>query len=113
MKSIALGIMLMTGLFNCGGKDAAENAPSCSHAATVRDFTGLDGCGLMFVLEDGTHLMPERRTYVTAPSMQDDPMYYYEMKAGDEVKLSYDATNLNNVCMAGTTGFVTCLTKIN
>ena len=57
MKTIVVAcIVLLTSLFKCGGQEkTGEYVPvGCSNNATVVDFTGLDGCGLMFVLDDGT-----------------------------------------------------------
>lgn len=116
MKFIAVALLLMSSIFNCGGeKNSAENvkASACNYTATVKDFTGLDGCGLMFELEDGTRLIPEHRVYIQAPTIDEDPLYHYTMTAGARVKISYKETDSMNVCMAGKTVFITCLTKIN
>lgn len=98
----------MTGLFKCG---SAVVPAGCGQVATVTDFTGLDGCGLMLVLDDGTRLIPEKRTYIQAPKQEDDPLYYFTLTAGQKVKIAYNETNLPNVCMAGKTVFITCITQ--
>ncbi|HZY79575.1 MAG TPA: hypothetical protein VFE50_08635 [Cyclobacteriaceae bacterium] len=110
MKTVLIAGILMTGLFKCGS--AGMVAGGCEEIATVTDFTGLDGCGLMFVLKDSTRLNPERRQYFVAPEKEDDPLYYFELKAGQKVKIAYNKTNTANVCMAGQTVFITCITKI-
>jgi len=116
MKAIAIAVVLLTSLFNCnGGKvgDVDKDIHSgCTERATITDFTGLDGCGLMLVLDDGTRLNPERRVYIQAPKREDDPLYYFEMKAGEKVKISYKETGGADACMAGKRVFITCITKL-
>ncbi len=115
MKAILISAVLLTGLFKCGGQErVTEYSPvGCNTTVSVVDFTGLDGCGLMLVLEDGTRLIPERRTYIQAPRVEDDPLYYHELAAGQKWKIAYKKTDMVNVCMAGQTVFVTCITKID
>lgn len=116
MKTIGIAIaLLMTGLFKCGGQEkTGEYVPvGCNVNATVVDFTGLDGCGLMLVLEDGTRLNPEKRQYFVAPKREDDPLYYFTLTAGDKLKIAYNETEgMGDICMAGKTVFITCITKI-
>jgi len=110
---VAVGLLLL-GLFKCSGSEkTAEYVPvGCSEIASVVDFTGLDGCGLMFVLEDGTRLNPEKRVYIQAPRREDDPLYFFTLIAGEKVKVSYKETNGMDACMAGKTVFITCINKI-
>lgn len=113
MKSIIVAMVLLAGLFKCGGSEECCVVPSaCTEVATVTDFTGLDGCGLMLVLEDGTRLNPERRQYVQAPKQEDDPLYYFTLKAGDRLKIAYRDGDGADACMAGKRVFITCITKI-
>lgn len=116
MKTIVIAAVLLTGLFKCGGSEekVGDYIPvGCSVTATVTDFTGLDGCGLMLVLEDGTRLNPEKRVYVTAPKQEDDPLYYFTLTAGDKVKIAYKDVDGMDACMAGKPVFITCITKID
>jgi hypothetical protein len=114
MKILVAVSMLLVGLFKCQGSEkTAEYVPvGCSEIASVVDFTGLDGCGLMLVLEDGSRLNPEKRVYVQAPKREDDPLYYFTLVAGEKIKVSYKETNGMDACMAGKTVFITCITKI-
>ena len=84
----------------------------CSVNASEEDFTGLDGCGLMLVLDDNTRLNPVRRVYIQAPKPEEDPLYYFELKAGQKVKIAYKESSGGDVCMAGKLVFITCITKI-
>ena len=116
MKTIVLAFaVLLASLFKCNRTDkTAEYTPvGCSESAEVVDFTGLDGCGLMLVLTDGTRLNPEKRVYVQAPKREDDPLYYFTLVAGDKVKISYKAIDGADICMSGKTVFITCITKID
>jgi hypothetical protein len=116
MKTIVLSVaLLLASLFKCSRSEkVAEYVPiGCSVTAEVVDFTGLDGCGLMLVLEDGTRLNPEKRVYVQAPKREEDPLYYFTLVAGEKVKIAYTETNSPNVCMSGKTVFITCITKID
>lgn len=116
MKTIFLAVtVLLASLFKCNGSEkTAEYVPvGCGENAEVVDFTGLDGCGLMIVLKDGTRLNPEKRVYVQAPKKEDDPLYYFTLVAGDKVKVSYKEASGADICMAGKRVFITCITKIN
>ena len=116
MKTIVIAVVvLMSSLFKCNGSEkTAEYVPvGCSEKASVVDFTGLDGCGLMLVLEDGTRLNPEKRVYIQAPKIEDDPLYYFTLTAGEKVKVSYKETNGMDACMAGKAVFIMCITKID
>jgi len=110
---VAVGVLLVS-LFKCQGSEkTGEYMPvGCSEIASVVDFTGLDGCGLMLVLEDGTRLNPEKRVYVQAPKREDDPLYYFTLLAGEKVKISYKETDGMDACMAGKRVFITCISKI-
>jgi len=115
MKTIVLAVVvLLTSLFKCNRSEkTAEYVPvGCSEMASVVDFTGLDGCGLMLVLDDGTRLNPEKRVYIQAPKREDDPLYYFTLVAGEKVKIAYKETSGMDACMAGKIVFITCITKI-
>ena len=61
---------------------------SCGHLATVVDLTGLDGCGLLFELENGKKILP-----VNAKS--------YELQVGQKVSISYqEIVDRTSTCMA-------------
>lgn len=107
-------LLLLVSLFQCGKESNGidcENT-SCATEAIVVDMTGLDGCGLMFELADGTRLEPERRTYVKAPTLEEDPLYHFDLKAGQIVKINWEeSTDLASICMAGPIVFITCITE--
>jgi len=47
-------------LLSCGGNKGVpnDNSTACSTTGTVKDFTGLDGCKLLIVLENGDKMEP-------------------------------------------------------
>ncbi len=107
-------MLLLVSLFQCG-KDSNEidgENTSCLTEATVVDMTGLDGCALMFELADGTRLEPEMRTYVQTPTKEEDPLYHFDLKAGQIVKINWEeSTDVAGICMAGPIVFITCITE--
>jgi hypothetical protein len=107
MKLLIAFLMAM-GLLTCG--DEKKSRPDeCSLEATVVDYTGTDGCGLMFELKDGTRLVPQRLVYITAPSREADPIYYYDMKVGEKAFIGYRDAGTADACMMGQLVFITCI----
>jgi hypothetical protein len=113
MKRIAAIVLIGAFCFTAGCSQE-EVDPSCSTRATVRDLTGLDGCGFVFELEDGTRLEPVRVFYCgTEPFVAptDDPLYNFEFADGKKVKISYELSNGGSICMVGPSVKITCLTE--
>jgi len=87
--------------------------------ATVRDLTGLDGCGFIFELEDGTRLEPQRimlfcGTPPLPKEVTEDPLYQFEWVDGKRVKIGYDVlTEGVSICMVGPMVKITCIEELN
>ena len=81
----------------------------CSNTAIVKDLSGLDGCGFVLELEDGSRFIPQKLTYIQAPDPQQDPVYYFNFKDGDKVCFDFRETEGTDVCMAGKLVFITCI----
>ena len=64
---------------------------------TVQDFTGLDGCTLMIVLDSGERLEP-----VSIPAGT-------TLQTGRRVKVKYKEVQRASACMAGTTAEILSL----
>src|SRR5689334_11906504 len=110
MKLLLIGYLLAVGLLTCSDEQRTYSPPAdCNKEATVVDYTGTDGCGLMLELTDGTRLTPLRLVYVQAPTPEEDPMYYYELKVGEKVFISYETTKALDTCMGGTIVFIKCI----
>ncbi len=103
-------IGLLVIILSCTTTDVIVCFPQeCSTVAIVKDLTGLNGCGMVFELKDGSRLEPERRVYVRAPEPEVDPLYYYELKANEKVQISYQSTGSASICMVGDVVFITCI----
>lgn len=110
--------VLFVGLFGFLGYGCGEETKitgcfpvECEIEAVVKDLSDLDGCGLVLELKDGTRLIPERRTYIQAPTKEDDPIYYFQLRDGQKVKITYRTTQLLGTCMAGEIVFITCISS--
>jgi hypothetical protein len=108
MKKLVF-LFLVVGFVGCASESEEVKCSDCHTPAVVKDLTGLDGCGLVFELANGTRLQPERRTYIQAPKPEEDPLYYFELKVGDSVRISYQETSSVSTCMVGKVVFVTCI----
>jgi hypothetical protein len=104
--------IIATTAFMANCADPQADPRSCSVKATVVDLRSLDGCDFAFELEDGTRLLPERRTYVQAPSKESDPVYHYQFTNGTRVKIGFEESPAFGACMAGQIVFVTCITNV-
>lgn len=84
--------------------------------ATMRDLTGLDGCGFVFELEDGTRLQPRLLLYCGTPPLPkevtEDPLFGFEFEDGKKVMIGFtECTDCASICMAGTIVKITCITE--
>ena len=119
MKLALYGILTVVcfSQFTCEQQDCGCVAPpkcsGCGLQATVRDFTGLDGCGIGLELADGSVLMPERRVYVQAPKPEEDPAYYFDFVPGEKVCIEYNELEQMTYCMKGKNVFLTCIKKVS
>lgn len=90
---------------------------SCSTTAIVRDLTGLDGCGFVFELANGTRLIPKVTLICGTPPLPkevtEDPLYNFSWEDGKVVQISYQPVEDDvNVCMAGEVVKITCLKEV-
>jgi hypothetical protein len=112
MKKVGIFVLMALGFVGCN-----ENDPDvCSTPATVRDLTGLDGCGWVFELEDGTRLEPQLIFRCGTPpipkEITEDPLYNFEFVDGKAVTIDYELVeNGVSVCMVGPVVKIACLTE--
>lgn len=89
---------------------------TCRVPATVRDLTGLDGCGFVFQLSDGTNILPVLPFCGTPPfpeEWENNPLRTFEFIDGKRVLISYEEMNDGaSICMSGTAARITCLTEL-
>lgn len=60
--------------------------------------TGLDGCGFLIELDNGTKLNPVEYAVKS-----------FNFEDGQRIRFSYKEVDMMNVCMAGQTVKITCL----
>ena len=95
----------------------SDSAEDCSTPATVRDLTGLDGCGWVFELEDGTRLEPLRILHCGTPPLPkeitEDPLYNFIFEDGKRVFITYTETPSPSICMVGPVVKITCVSEVS
>jgi hypothetical protein len=104
-------------LMNC---DEDLMRASCDEAvlATVRDLRGLDGCGFVFELADGTRLEPQILGYCGTPPLPkeitENPLYDFEWIDGKQVRIGYEEiTDAASICMVGKIVKITCVEEVS
>ena len=111
MKTIIIAL-LGVALLSCEN----ESVGDCMVPATVKDLTGLDGCGFVLELEDGSRIEPLRFIRCGTPSqakeMTEDPLLNFEMHDGQKVRISYTETDYASICMVGPVVKITCITEV-
>ena len=114
---IFLGVLALTMLLlSCA--DESFEKKECGTLAVVRDLGGLDGCGYVFELADGTRLIPVFNVlYCGTPPLPKEvtehPLYGFEFVDGRKVLIGYEQTHAQaNICMAGVPVNITCLQEI-
>jgi hypothetical protein len=111
MKNVLAFFIVAFLLIRC--TEATVEPSVCSIPATVRDLTGLDGCGWVFELEDGTRLEPIFflicGTPPLPPEVTEDPLYNFEYVNGKTVYINYEETASPSICMVGKTVKITCI----
>ena len=76
-----------------------KKSNDCQVMGTIKDFKGLDGCGFMIVLEDGSRLQPVKYSSKNL-----------EIKDGQNIRFNYEEiTNQVGICMAGKMVEITCI----
>ncbi|PHN06721.1 hypothetical protein [Flavilitoribacter nigricans] len=75
-------------LISCNSGKKSDSASDCKTQGTVQDFTGMDGCRLLIVTEDGKKLLPG--------SILDSD---FVLEAGQEISFDYRPVDMMSVCM--------------
>jgi hypothetical protein len=95
MKTLVIVISTSFLIFSCN-RTSCENA----QAATIVDYTGLDGCGLVIKLQNGEVLEPiNLHDFNITPT------------DGMKVWVKYHEVGLASICMVGPTVEIDCLAK--
>jgi hypothetical protein len=113
MKRMAVVYLFGAVLLGCQNQGLETR---CSTFATLHDMTGLDGCGFVFELEDGTILEPVRIFRCGTPPAPDegrvpsDPLEDFEWVDGKQVFLDYELLEESaSICMMGKPARITCI----
>jgi hypothetical protein len=110
MKTFLSALVLAFALLLMGCEEEPTTG-KCDNAvfATVRDLTGLDGCGFVFELADGTRLEP----YISvAKEGLENPLYNFQFADGKTVWITYEEkTDVAGICMVGKIVTITCITE--
>jgi len=117
-KSTILAILIaLSFLFITCDEEKIISSCDTSVLATVRDLTGLDGCGFVFELADGTKLQPQLLFFCGTPPLPkevtENPLYNFEWVDGKQVRIAYEVIpDGANICMAGQIVRITCLEEV-
>jgi hypothetical protein len=112
MKKPALIILLAFTFFQCEN----DSPKDCSTPATIRDLTGLDGCGWVFELEDGTRLEPvwDQGFCGFGEIGEKKSLNDFELVDGKPVLINYQIVeNGVSICMVGPVVKITCISEID
>ncbi|MEQ1585027.1 MAG: hypothetical protein ABL895_04060 [Cyclobacteriaceae bacterium] len=85
--------------------------------ATVKDLTGLDGCGFVFELADGSRLEPQMLGYCGTPPLPkevtENPLYNFQWVDGKQVRIGYEEIpDAASICMVGKIVKITCQEEV-
>jgi hypothetical protein len=119
MKNLLSVLLFLSSSLIFWSCDEEPMSVSCDNGvfATVKDLTGLDGCGFVFELADGTRLEPQRLFYCgTSPLPQEvteDPLYDFQFVHGKQVRIGYEVIpDAVSICMVGKIVKITCIEEI-
>ncbi len=117
MKEVSVIIISCLIILSCSEENTTPKknyANSCSIKATIRDYTGLDGCGYVLELNDGSILEPVRMVVCGPPPQNimtlDNPLLNFE-EDGKKVFVDYELIQSVSICMAGQTVKITCISE--
>lgn len=97
---LLLAALLLAAGVSCQDADAPE--PDCATPATIRDLTGLDGCGFVLELTDGKRLEPHGALWQAYPKHD-----------GERVVISYADDPVFGNCMVGPAVKLKCIRQQN
>ena len=121
LRLILLSLIVVSAISSCQEDDTA---PECTTLATVRDLTGLDGCGWVLELESGEYLEPylpmigfcgtPPLSPETEAALRRSTIWYdANPQDGMKVRIAYEVlSDQSSVCMVGDVVEITCLEVI-
>jgi len=121
MKHKLLRIFLIAfssfSILNCDEEQLMRTTCEDGVLATVRDLRGLDGCGFVFELTDGTRLQPQVLGFCGTPpipkEVTENPLYNFQFIDGKQVRIVFEEiTDAASICMVGKIVRITCLEEV-
>jgi hypothetical protein len=115
-RSLSL-LFAIAAFAGCSSDEPGKNeSGTCSTPAVVKDMTGLDGCGFVFQLQDGSVLEPfivfECGTPPLPPDPPANPLTGFEFIDGKKVMIDYELVDdAGSICMVGKVARITCITE--
>jgi len=120
MKKLSLTILFLSALLFWRCEDEKISTVSCDQGvlATVKDLTGLDGCGFVFELADGSRLEPQMLMFCGTPPLPkevtENPLYDFQWADGKQVRIAYEEIpDAMSICMVGKIVKITCIEEIS
>lgn len=109
-----LALMTLGSLTSCNREEASPEPNSCGTSATVKDLTGLDGCGFVLVLDNGEKLEPVLDIIrCGTPPVPPPAINGIALEDGMRVRVTYEELkDRGSVCMAGKIVKVTCISEV-
>ena len=118
MKEVYVIIISCLMILSCVDENITpkgKNTNGCSIEATVRDYTGLDGCGFVLELKDESILEPVRMVVCGPPPQNimtlDNPLLNFE-EDGKKVFIDYTPMQSVSICMVGQTVKIDCISEV-
>lgn len=120
MKNLFSSLLFLSASFVFWGCDDEPVSDSCDNGvfATVKDLTGLDGCGFVFELADGSRLEPQMLMFCGTPPLPEEvtenPLYNFQWAEGKKVRITWEEIpDAASICMVGKIVKITCLEEIS
>lgn len=120
MKTFLINLLLASTSFIFWNCDQEPMSTTCDQGvfATVKDLTGLDGCGFVFELADGSRLEPVQIGFCGTPPLSkeitENPLYNFQFVNGKQVRITFEEVpDAMSICMVGKMVRITCLEEIN
>jgi hypothetical protein len=115
MKAVYISMISCLITLSCADGDITPKEDNtCSTQATVKNYTGLDGCGYVLELNDGRILEPVTMTVCGPPPHNimtlDNPLANFEVD-GKRVLIDYELIESVSICMAGQTVKISCISE--
>ena len=93
---------MVDGIITCIKSDGDNQQGDCNTLGTVKDYSHLDGCGLIIITDDGKKLNP------VGTHLMD-----LDLNDGDRVKFDYRRSMAFTACMVGDAVYLNCIEKLD